>query len=127
MRFLCAFLVCVLVASTALAATVRREQGTVSINRGHGQEPVSGETTGNPGDMVIASPDGRGTIIYADGCEVKVKPYEIAFVLAKSPCHQHQPLLRSDTKSYLLGTALVGGLVGAIFLLKGHGVKPISP
>ena len=125
MRFLCAFLVCVLITSTALAATVRREQGTVSINRGQGQQPISGETTGNPGDMVTASPDGRGKIIYADGCEVEVKPFEIAFVLAKSPCNQ--PVLQSNTKAYLLGAALVGGLVAGIVLLADQGDRPASP
>jgi len=125
MRFLCAFVVCVLITSTALAATVRREQGTVSINRGQGMQKVADVTTGKPGDMVTAAPGGLGKIIYPDGCEVEVKPSEIAFIQAKSPCTG--PILSSNTKSYLIGTALVGGLVTGIVLLAEDDDSPASP
>ena len=125
MRQLCACLVCVLLVSPATAATVRKVQGVVSINRGHGYEPVSDVTEGKSGDLVIASPEGRGTVTYPDGCEVEVVPNGITFIREDSPCKILTP--HSNVKSYVIGTALVGGLVAGIILLAHDGNHPASP
>jgi hypothetical protein len=115
----------VLLVSTASAATVRKERGVVSINRGHGYEPVSDAREGKPGDLVVASPAGKGTIIYSDGCEINVEPNDVTYIQQGSPCKVLTP--RSNVRSYVIGAALVGGVVAGIILLSHDDSHPASP
>lgn len=59
--------------AVAEAATLDSVQGEVPVNRGSRLQPVDGLTGLNPGNTVMASPDGRAQIVYADGV-AQVRP-----------------------------------------------------
>jgi hypothetical protein len=68
------------------AATVEVVQGKVSVNQGQGYKQVAAASAVSPGDQVMAAPDGRGRIVYADGCAVDVYPGAVVTVPEK--CYQ---------------------------------------
>jgi hypothetical protein len=76
----------VLVASPAWAATIEPGQGDLSINQGHGYQPVTGRLNANVGDTVMVGPGGAATVVYDDGCKVNVQPGAVTNIAPLSPC-----------------------------------------
>lgn len=124
------------------AASVTAVQGKLLINRGTGYAPVIGTLSVNPGDMLMASPAGRGEIVYDDGCHRAIEPGTVLAVTALSPCASttaqnptpHAPTdgwqtqtvapqatssSGSQTTWYVLGAAAVGGLAAGAVLATG--------
>ena len=74
------------------------------VSRGKGYAPITGPTTANTGDSVIAFSGGHAKVIYPDGCTVDVNDEGTVFVVSddfalqstscfavderKSPCRQ---------------------------------------
>ena len=129
---LAAFAIGTLFSLSASATGVEVVAGQVSINRGDGYQPVVDWTPADPGNLVMASPDGSGKIEYADGCVVEVKAGAVVAVQAQSPCKTGRFGVRPG---YLIAGALVvGGVAGGLALLAGGdnnnktgGAKPASP
>jgi hypothetical protein len=76
----------VLVASPSWAATVEPGSGDLTINQGQGFKPVTSRTNANVGDSVMVGPGGTATVIYDDGCKVRVQPGAVATIAPLSPC-----------------------------------------
>jgi hypothetical protein len=75
-----------LVCLPAMAATVKVVQGQVSVNQGQGYKQIAGAGAVSTGDQVMAAPDSRGKIVYADGCAIDVYPG--AVVTVPERCYQ---------------------------------------
>jgi hypothetical protein len=88
MRYLypAAFCVGLLLCTAVSAATVDSIKGRILLNRGDGFQVLAAPTTANPGDKVMASPDGSAKLRYADGCVIDIHPKTVVSVGAKSPC-----------------------------------------
>jgi hypothetical protein len=112
-----------LLSGPALSAVVEPIQGQISINSGGGFQPIPFPVEANPGDVVIAAPNGRGRIVYADGCLVPVEPGDVVAIEEESPCRRGVVW----NEWYIVGgfgiAAAVG--VGAYFLIKDD--DPTSP
>lgn len=104
--------------SSAWAATIQPIDGETLVNRGDGYIQILDSVQGNAGDVVMVRPNGRATIIYADGCEQTVLPEEVVTVSAQSPC-EAGPAVGNNAGKYLIGGALVAGTVAGIILLTG--------
>ena len=115
---LAAFAIAALFSSSASATGVELVAGHVSINRGDGYQPVVDWTPADPGNLVMASPDGSGKIEYDDGCVVEVKPGAVVAVQEQSPCKTGRFGFRPG---YLIGGVLVAGGVAAVIALTGGG------
>jgi hypothetical protein len=76
----------VLVASPSWAAVIEPGSGNLTINQGQGFKPITGRANGNVGDSVMVGPGGTATIVYDDGCRVKVRPGAVATIAPLSPC-----------------------------------------
>ena len=74
------------------AATVEVIQGQVSINRGSGFQPATGATQANFGDFVMASPGGKGRIVYSGACAVDVYPGAVVAV-RQGACTVAKPMM----------------------------------
>ena len=61
-------------------------QGTVSVNRGDGYQPITGSSEISTGDTVMVSPDGRAQVTYADGCKIEIRPGAVVTIGSASPC-----------------------------------------
>ena len=83
-----AFAVTILIATGAVAATVTTEQGEVLVNRGTGFKPAAQPMEVSAGDQVMAKPEGRGNVVYPDGCIVNVVPGVVFTIADKSPCQR---------------------------------------
>lgn len=120
-RLLSGFAAAVIFSSVGQAAEVNTLMGTVSINKGSGYVRVSQTAYGNPGDVVIAHPGGRGEIVYVDGCREIVEPGETKRIAQDSPCRTGYAPIRAPW-----GMALaVGGTVGVgIYLMTKDDDKP---
>jgi hypothetical protein len=124
MRFIFSALVSlILMSSQALAATVNAISGQVLLNRGEGYRMIAGPTEASPGTTVVANPGGNGQIVYPDGCIEEVVPGTVVTVAADSPC-KAGAVPRDHW--FVIGALIVGGGVGAAFLLKEKD-KPASP
>ena len=138
MRTYCAVMFCVLLGSSAHAATLERVSGDISINRGSGYLPAKGSPSLKPGDTLMASPGASAEVVYDGSCRVPVEPGALHVVAAKSPCSRQTEWsppsklggcsLKGDSSGcriepepdrhhWLLGAAVVGAGVGAIILL----------
>lgn len=121
------------ISSPAGAATLTG--GGLLIDTGSGYQMVSPPMEVQPGTSIIANPDGRGEILYADGCIQRVRPGEVILVTNASPCAAGNGTpsgtSNSGTSNYGLilgGGLVVGGIVvGAIALSSGGDDKPKSP
>jgi hypothetical protein len=80
------FCCAMLLTSSTWAATLEPVQGGLSINQGKGFQPVNNRIDANVGDSVMVSPDGAATVIYGDGCRVKVQPGVVTTIAPLSPC-----------------------------------------
>lgn len=94
----CIAVVCVVCVAQAQAATLQPLGGEVFVNRGGGYQLVTGPVEVNPGDAVMANPNGRATIIYSDSCSVNVQPDLVATVTPNPPCGN--PLSPDVAQSY---------------------------
>ena len=83
---LLAFVLAVFSSSAWAGATVQTVTPQLSVNSGEGYKIVTGSTAVSIGDQVMASPGGRGKIVYADGCAVDVYPGAVVTVPVK--CYQ---------------------------------------
>lgn len=121
-QFLAAFAAMSAFATIANAASVEPTQGQVLINRGDGYKGLSGPTSGQPGDTVMANAGGSAVITYEDGCKVTVDPGAVVAIEAKSPCDG------VTTTTFAIGGAVLAGAVGgAILLFENNDNKPASP
>jgi hypothetical protein len=75
-----------LIASPAWAAMVEPGLGDLTVNRGQGFKPVTSRISANVGDSVMVGPGGTATVVYDDGCKVKVQPGAVATIAPLSPC-----------------------------------------
>ena len=125
-----AFALGLLTSSAAFGAVVQTVEGTVSLNQGNGYKRVAQTVFANSGDLVMASPGGSGKIVYADRCEVEVKPGTVVAVREQSPCKAG---VAPKRRSYLIGGAVVVGGIAAIIALTsgsgsgGNNERPASP
>lgn len=105
----------------ASAATVEAIQGKVSINRGTGFQQIGAVTQANPGDLVMASPDGSAEIVYrfaaagslkdTEECRVKVTPGAVVSVTDETACRRGAGI---NGGPLLLGALAVGGGIAII-------------
>jgi hypothetical protein len=75
-----------LICLPAMAATVEIVQGQMSVNQGQGYKKIMAASAVSAGDQVMAAPNSRGRIVYADGCAVDVYPGAVVTVPQK--CYQ---------------------------------------
>ncbi len=105
----------------ASAASVESIQGKVSINRGTGFQQIGSVTQANPGDLVMAAPNGSAEIVYrfaaagslkdTDECRVKVEPGAVVTVTDETACRRGAGIERTHL---LLGALAVGGGIAII-------------
>jgi hypothetical protein len=109
--------------SAASAATVDSIEGRVLLNRGDGFQVLAVATTANPGDKVMASPDGSAKLRYGDGCVIDVRPGAVVSVGEKSPCTAPYlaglegpvvPERRFPVAPLLIGAGIAGLTVGIL-------------
>ena len=105
-------------------AEVHNRMGNVSINRGNGYVAVVGTTNGNPGDIVIAQPGGRGEIVYRDGCREVVEPGDRKTIAEESPCLSGYWVSHDR---WGMALALGAGTGSAIYFATKDDDKPKSP
>ncbi len=120
----------------AEAATVQDIVGTIQVNRGSGYQAVSGPTTANYGDLVVARPNSSAVIVYEDGCRQKVEPGRVVAVGAPNQLRsggsikdeqvqrQCEQAFAIPHDHYILGAVAVGVGVGIVVTDK---KKPASP
>ncbi len=120
-------------AGTSLrAATLEDIQGEVLVDRGGGYTIVSGPTTLNPGDTVIANPGSFAHIFYDESCKVDVQPGNVIAVNKEAPCNGGGSSGGGgggvSTTTLVIGGAVVGlGAGAAVLLTQGGDDKPASP
>jgi hypothetical protein len=125
MRGLVIFVLGALLSAPALGAVVEPIQGQVSINSGGGYQLIPFAVEANPGDAVMAHPNGRARIVYADGCLVPVEPGQVVPIEPESPCRREFV----GTEWYIAGgVAIAAGVaVGIYFLIKDDDDESVSP
>lgn len=93
--------------STAtFAATVNVNSGTVSINGG---KPTASSTPAKVGDAVSAGPKGDATIVYDNGCIMRVAAGSTVSVVTDEQCALAQAGTTGPTIAGIGGTGLVVG------------------
>ena len=68
-------ILCAWPASAAQVTVVpdqKSSKGAVMLSRGQGYAPITGPTTANTGDKVVAFTGGHARVTYPDGCTVEV-------------------------------------------------------
>ena len=66
-------------------ATIEPGYGDLTINQGQGFQPLTSRTKANIGDSVMVGPGGTATVVYDDGCKVRVQPGAVATIAPLSP------------------------------------------
>jgi len=107
----------VLCTTPAWGATVHVLSGKALLNAGQGYHELVGYAEGKAGDLVMVQPQGHAKIVYSDGCEVIVEPGAVATIQETSPCKAG--LVGEGAGRYLIGAAVVGGVVVGIVALSG--------
>jgi hypothetical protein len=79
------FVVALIGAMAAQAATINPEAGVVLVNKGDGFVPIFGQAQLAPGTQVMVHKDGVATIAYAGDCRVRVGS-GLWVVQATTPC-----------------------------------------
>ena len=115
-----AVIACLALCSAAHAATVTASQQKVFVNQGGGYHAVTGTVKVNPGDTVMAGPNGSAVVTYDDGCKVTVDPGAVVAITAVSPCQTGFGI-----DDFAVGAVIVGGAIGAAVLLSDD--KSASP
>jgi hypothetical protein len=85
-RAIIALSAAVLVASPAAATTVELVKGKVLINKGSGFRPTTSGTQAGVGDQLLANAGGSATLVYPDGCQVRIVPGTVVSVGKQPPC-----------------------------------------
>lgn len=116
-----AFAAGILMSAASFAATVDAIQGSVSINRGGGFQPVTGATPAKSGDTVMVRPGGSAQITYENGC-THTATVDGVYIVQDNPICE----VGFTGTNFLVGAAVVGGVVGAVILLSDDD-KPASP
>ena len=127
--------VSLILATAAHAATVKVVEPDVYIGGADGYKAVPGTAQAHVGDSVMAGEYGVGQIIYENGCVITVRPGTVVVVEAGSPGSCEAADLSSSGAEgssagyYLLGAAVVGGIVVGVVALSGgdSDKKPASP
>ena len=131
----------VFISTVAFAATVTPERGEVLLNRGEGYRLVKEATEVVAGNQLIANPHGKGQVVFADGCVLKVEPGVVVTIPDQSPCTRQGQQVETggslkddpipeqrDDRRYLLKGLIIGGVVGgAILLFDKDKDNPSSP
>jgi len=97
-----------LVGNAYAGAQLSGATGGVLVNSGTGFQTVAGSHDLKSGDRVMASPDGKATINFADGCSVPLQAGSVVTIGEKSPC--------SFQAQGMDGTTIALGLGGAVLL-----------
>ena len=92
--------------SITMAATLQPLQGVIKLNGG----VVQGAHTVKGGDIVTAGATGSATIVYADGCTLKVDPGTTVQVPAESTCN-------FAATDFLIGGGVLAAAVGGAIIL----------
>ena len=74
-------------------AVVEPVKGQVYINHGKGFQAVTASTKASVGDQVMVAPDGRGKIVYSEGCVVDVHPGAVVGVAGSCKVAMAKPML----------------------------------
>jgi hypothetical protein len=118
------------VALPAFAARVEVASGQLFIDRGNGYQTVKNYTSAKPGDTVMAKVGGSGVVIYEDGCRQEVDVGSVVTVSETSPCNGAWACgIGPADHCFLLGAAVVGGIVGGAIALSDdddNDKKPIT-
>ena len=75
-----------LLSTSSWATTVEPGQGNLTINEGHGYQPINSQINAKVGDSVMVAPGGSATVVYDDGCKVSVQPDAVTTIAPLSPC-----------------------------------------
>ena len=123
----------------AQAATLAPEKGQVLLNKGDGFQLATGPTEVAVGAQVVANPESKARITFADGCTVDIRPGSVFIVAKQSPCERSGALIetggslkdapRVEEERSLTPVIVMGGAAaaaGAILLLTGKD-KGASP
>ena len=129
------FLVCgtmfsvMTMAVPAGAAKLSGINGGISVNTGGGFQRIRGVANLNPGDRIMAGPDGKAEIVYDDGCKVPVAPGQVVTVTTTSPCRVGQTILGVDEPTLVFGgfAALSAGAGTLVTSGGGNNSIPASP
>ena len=78
--------------AVAGTATVEVIQGQVSVNQGEGFKPATSRIEARIGDLIMASPGGKGRIVYSGGCVVDVYPGAVVAV-QQAACQAAKPMM----------------------------------
>jgi hypothetical protein len=139
-----AFCLGLLLCSAAAAATVDSIKGRILLNRGDGFEVLAAPAEAKPGDRIMASTGGSAKLLYADGCEVDVRPGAVVTVGTKSPCTApylagleeapvHEQGFLAQLDPFVIGSGVIVGVAcasGAEICEEHHRrrvTKPASP
>lgn len=117
-------------AMSAKADAATLTGGGLLIDTGSGYQVVAPPMEVQAGTSIIANPDGRGEILYADGCVQRVRPGEVVLVTEASPCAAGAPVRSTGIGDYGLvigGLVVGGGVIAALALSGGDSDKPKSP
>lgn len=96
-------------APTAGSVRLADLNGNILVNRGGGFSPAAGTESLSTGNRVVANPNSAVTVIYPDGCRVRVNAGTVHTISASPPCRSS---LGIDGSA---GTYVLGGL-GAILV-----------
>jgi hypothetical protein len=121
--FVSVAVVAALLATSAEAAMLTNVEGAVSVNRGDGFRPTDGGSV-VPGDR-IRTGMGSASVVYENGCSMRVGPNQTVAVLASAPtCTGGLKDAEPQAPGFppiLLGGLVVGGAVGlAVALTDNH-------
>ncbi len=114
----------------AEAATLNPTGGTIFTRTGgQGFHRVTGPTEVQPGDTVMAAPDGSAQIVLGDGKVITVGPGQVVVVPQSSFSDGTQPGGIDPTYVLIGGAAAVGIGVGIYYATKGSSTPaaPVSP
>jgi hypothetical protein len=118
------FVLGALLSAPALGAVVEPIQGQVSINSGGGFQQIPFAVEANVGDVVMAAPNGRARIVYADGCLVPVEPGQVVAIEPESPCRREF----AWNEWYIVGGVGIAAAVGVgIYFVVKKDDDPTSP
>jgi hypothetical protein len=102
-----------LLAAAAQAAVLSDAQGVVQVNRGDGFQGAGNGTGVGPGDRVRTG-DGATSILYDNGCSVKVDPHQVVTVLSPPPDCVVGALPGLSTETVVVGGLVIGGGIALI-------------
>lgn len=118
-----------LLTSSAWATSVDPGNGDTFVSQGQGFLKINGRVQANVGDQVMVSPGGSATIIYDDGCKVKVNSGNVATISNPDPCEAGA--FGGDPALWAVGAIAAGAAGVAIFEASRHGstntTPPLSP